>query len=236
MAVKTILVQAGHNPPREPGFESGTGTVREIEFTAAMQKRVVSLLRADTRFAAIPQPGDLTDVKCDAALFFHGDGSPSKAATGRSMGFPDLAGRDVNEQLAGLLDRRLADIPGAPPKHIWNYTAGLSGYYGYRRITTPGPEVLIEFGFLTNPAEQKWLFAHLAEQANAVYLALCDYWQFKPQASIGRRRVGWVVTWVENGETKRRRTMHPGRLFRRLWDDGLRQKIVIRKRTPIRAG
>jgi N-acetylmuramoyl-L-alanine amidase len=228
---KRILVQAGHISPREPGFEGGTGTVREQEFTFAMRKRLCALLDADDRFHPIPQPGDLTDVPCDAAIFLHGDGSSSSAARGRSFGFPT---HSVNERLARLLEKHLARIPGAPPRHAWNYTGGLREYYGYRRISTSGPEVLIEHGFLTNPTERAWLFNNLGKQATAEYHALCEFFGFAPKGQTIDTRLGWIVEWVDNaGVTHRKRTFTPRRLFLRLWSDGIRRKILIRRDRPI---
>jgi N-acetylmuramoyl-L-alanine amidase len=233
MAAKRILVQAGHVAPREPGFLDGTGTVREQEFTFSMRKRLVSLLEADDRFHPIPQPGDVTDVTCEAALFFHGDGSGDETARGRSFGFPDLPGVDVNERLAKILEKHLSRISGAPPEHAWNYTGGLREYYAYKRITTPGPEVLIEHGFLTNPTEQKWLFANLAQQATAEYRALCEFFDLEPRGEVRPARIGWIVEWTDaDGIAHRKRTFAPRRVFLRLWADGIR-RIFIRKAKPI---
>jgi hypothetical protein len=228
---KRVLIQAGHIAPREPGFEGGTGTVREQELNRAIRARLVALLKKDKRFKPIPQPGDLTNVPCEAALFLHGDGSTNKAASGRSFGFPEHA---VNRKLAVLLEKHLAKIPGAPPEHAWNYTGGLRFYYGYSRIGTAGPEVLIEHGFLTNPAEQKWLFKHLAEQATAEYRALCEFFGLKPIGEVKPKRLGWIVEWTDaKGKRRRRRRITPMRLVDRLWADGLRRRILVRREQPI---
>lgn len=40
-------------------------------------------------------------------------------------------------------------------------------YYGFGIVQTPGPEVLVEHGFVTNPAEHQWLKAHVNELARA---------------------------------------------------------------------
>jgi N-acetylmuramoyl-L-alanine amidase-like protein len=230
--VKRILVQAGHVAPREPGFESGTGTTREQEFTHAVQKRLVSVLNADERFHGIPQPGDLTDTPCEAALYLHGDGSSNKAASGISFGFPKDS---VNSRLASLIWHEFEKIPGHPPHHADNYTGGLREYYGYRRISTSGPEVLVEHGFLTNPSEQKWMFAHLDDLAHAEYVALCRYFGLLPKGEIVPKRLGWIVTWTDkNGVAHRKRTFAPRRLFLRLWADGIRRRIVVRRDVPIK--
>lgn len=175
MSKLKIVVQAGHIAPREPGFESGTGTVREQEFTRKLRDRLCKMLEDDGRFDAIPVPGDIPNgVKCDAALFEHGDGSSSSKATGFSFGYPQYP---VNAKLAGLIAGEYLKLPGHPPHHADNYTNDLKGYYGFSRVDTPGPEVLVESGFLTNPHEQAWMFANLDELAGAQYRALLAYFK-----------------------------------------------------------
>ena len=173
MTLLRVLVQAGHVAPREPGHESETGTTREQEFTLALRDRLVKMLADDGRFETIPVPGDIPDgIKVDAAIFEHGDGSANPAATGFSFGYPQYA---VNKQLADAILTEYLKLPGHPPHHADNYTPGLRGYYGYRRVVTDGPEVLVESGFLTNPQEQAWLFGNLDNLAAAQYRALLTY-------------------------------------------------------------
>lgn len=173
MALIRVLVQAGHVAPREPGHETETGTKREQEFTLTIRDRLVKMLADDGRFDPIPVPGDIPDgIKVDAAIFEHGDGSANAAATGFSFGYPTYP---VNKKLADLIAIEYLKLPGHPPHHADNYTAGLRDYYGYRRTVTDGPEVLVESGFLTNPAEQAWLFANLDQLAAAQYRALLAY-------------------------------------------------------------
>jgi N-acetylmuramoyl-L-alanine amidase len=175
MAKHRVLVQAGHNPPREPGFEGGTGTVREIEFTKRVADRLVKMLDDDGRFDGIYQPGDIQNgIKVDAAIFLHGDGSASAAASGFSMGFPKGA---VNKTLATLITEEFMKLPGHPPHHTDNYTGGLRGYYGYSRVDTLGPEVLVEHGFLTNVGERAWMFANIDNLAAAEYRALLRFFK-----------------------------------------------------------
>src|SRR5688500_4721678 len=170
---KRVLVQAGHVAPREPGFESGTGTTREQEFTHKMATLLVKMLDDDGRFDGIYCPGDIPNgVKVDAAIFEHGDGSASKASSGFCFGFPNY---EVNRKLANLIANEYLKLPGHPPRGRDNYTGGLSGYYGYGRVDTKGPEVLVESGFLTNPTEQAWMFANVDEMASAQYRALLAF-------------------------------------------------------------
>ena len=176
---RRVLIQAGHVAPREPGFEAGTGTVREQELTKAVRRRLVALLRKDGRFQPIACPGNIPDgIQVDAAVFLHGDGSENASATGYSFGFPQF---EVNRKLARLIDEEFKKIPGHPPHHEDNYTGGLREYYGYSRVPTPGPEVLVEHGFLTNPSEQRWIFSNLGNLAVAEYVALCRFFDLEPR-------------------------------------------------------
>lgn len=177
--MKTILVQAGHIAPREPGFESGTGTAGEQELVTAIRDHLVGMLRSDPRFRALPMPGKIPrGTKCDAALFLHADGSGNKTASGYSFGYPDYA---VNIRLARLIHEEFQRLPGHPPHHRDNYTADLHGYYGFSRVDTAGPEVLVEHGFLTNPAEAAWLRSHVKDLAAAEYRALLHYFSLPPK-------------------------------------------------------
>lgn len=178
--MKRVLVQAGHAPPREPGFESGTGTAGEIEYVTQVRDRLCNLLRADGRFDAIPMPGRISPrgIVVDAAVFLHCDGSGNPRASGYSFGYPPY---QVNRELAGLIGAEFEKIPGHPPHHADNYTADMRGYYGFSRVNTSGPEVLIEHGFLTNPSERAWLNAHIGELAKAEYQALLRYFHYPPK-------------------------------------------------------
>jgi N-acetylmuramoyl-L-alanine amidase len=229
MALKRILVQAGHIAPREPGKTTATGTVREQELTRAVRDRLVKLLKVDGRFEPIPVPGDIPDgIKVDAGVFLHGDGFKADS-TGYHFGFPPF---EVNARLAKLIGRQFDKIPGHPNHRRDNATADASQYYGFGLTKTDGPEVLVEHGFLTNPKEQKWLFSHLHALANAEYVALCEFFGFTPRGTIKAATLGFIVHWTDaDGVTHRRRTVTPLRLIRRLLDAGARA-IRVRKVAP----
>ena len=173
---KRILVQAGHLDPREPGFESGTGTNGEQALVRAIRDKLATILRADGRFEALPMPGWIRPrgIKVDAALFLHADGSGNPTASGFSFGYPSYA---VNKLLADLIGEEFQRLPGHPPHRADNYTRDLAGYYGFSRVDTPGPEVVVEHGFLTNPRERAWLTSHVDELARAEYKALLRYFK-----------------------------------------------------------
>ena len=197
-----VLVQKGHVSPREPGFLGGTGTTNEQALTSRIADEVAPLLIADGRFEPVVVPGDIPDgIKVDAALFLHGDGSVNPFATGYCFGYPEYG---VNKELADLIAVEFDKIPGCPPHRRDNYTASLRHYYGYSRVTTNGPEVLVEHGFLTNPGERLWLFANVQALALAEYRGLCSYFGFKPRDDLHglRKRTGYYAweAWYDGRE------------------------------------
>jgi len=206
--------------------------VREQELTKAIRRRLVKLLRRDERFQPVPCPGDIPDgVSVDAAIFLHGDGSANPASTGYSFGFPV---HPVNQKLATLIDAEFKKIPGHPPHHEDNYTGGLRQYYGYRRVPTPGPEVLVEHGFLTNPGEQKWIFDNLTPLARAEYRALCRFFELEPTLELRRGRpIGFTIADASNGGGVVARDLELGRTVDRVKD--LAGRLRRSERVPIQA-
>jgi len=193
--MKTIVVQAGHNPPREPGFESGTGTRGEIEYAANVQKALGQMLVADGRFTYVPKPGKIeANTKCDLFLSIHADGSPNQAASGYCFGFPS---HPTNARFASILAEEIEKIPGHPPHRRDNYTEDLRGYYGFRRVSTTGPEVLHEGGFLTNPGERLWMNANISRIANAQYVAICRWFGWPTMAdAANKKRLAALRKWI----------------------------------------
>jgi hypothetical protein len=228
MALKRILVQAGHLSPREPGHEDATGTTREQELTRGVRKRLVKLLKDDGRFEPIPAPGDIPDgIEVDAGIFLHGDGVDDPTASGYHFGFPDFA---VNKRLAKLIGQEINKIPGHPPHRKDNATVDARKYYGFGLTKTDGPEVLVEHGFLTNPDERDWIFSHLDELANAEYVALCEFFGFEPKGEAAQPApIFFIVEWTDaEGDRHRKRTAEVAKLVKRLVDRGI-EKIRIRK-------
>jgi hypothetical protein len=141
----------------------------------------VSLLQADADFHPIAMPGKLDDAtQCDAALFLHADGVDNPSAHGFCLGFPSF---DVNRRLAGLIAEEFEKLPGHPVHRADNPTKDASEYYGFAHTNTPGPEVLVEHGFVTNPTEHAWLRAHVGQLAQAEHTALRRFFGFDPNHS-----------------------------------------------------
>ncbi len=194
-----VLVQKGHVAPREPGFENQTGTAGEQELVTLIANALAALLAVDGRLLPVVVPGDIPDgIRVDAALFLHADGSVSPAASGFNFGYPEYA---VNRQLAELIAAEFERLPGHPPRRRDNLTENQRSYYGYSRVATLGPEVLVEHGFLTNPGERVWLFANVPQLAAAEYRALCAFFDLEPRADRPERPwpvplPAWVWPWM----------------------------------------
>lgn len=157
-----ILIQAGHVAPREPGFESQTGTPGEQVFTLTLREEIAWFL--DNRypkgaFVVLQEPGAIPDgVRVDSALYLHADGSTHPVTSGWSFGYPtDREGpsRRMADLLSGVFNRL-----GHPGERLPdNYTPDVAGYYGFSRVDTDpaGFELLIESGFLTNLDDRSFL-------------------------------------------------------------------------------
>jgi len=169
--MKRILVQAGHQRPLQPGFEGGTGAPGEAELVADIQHALVRVLNQDPDFHGVPAPGHINpSVRVDGAIFLHADGFHDPSAGGFSVGYPP--GFQVNRHLAHLIVNEIEKLPGHPRRRPDNNTDDMKFYYGYSIVDTPGPEVLVEHGFVTNPAEHRWLKAHVNALAQAEHKAL----------------------------------------------------------------
>jgi hypothetical protein len=171
--VKRILVQAGHQRPLQPGHEDQTGAPGEAELVAAIQRALVKRLNDDPDFHGVPMPGLIDDdVRVDGALFLHADGSTDASARGFSLGYPD---DDVNKRLANLIADEFKKLDGHPPQRPDNNTVDRHEYYGFHHVSTPGPEVLVEHGFVTNHHEHHWMTHNIDELAAAEHNALRRY-------------------------------------------------------------
>jgi N-acetylmuramoyl-L-alanine amidase len=179
----SILVQKGHAAPREPGFETATGATGEQAVVTLIAKELERAFAADDRFTVRVIPGKVpTDIRSgayavDAFIALHCDGSTDKKRRGWGIGYPSGA---VNKKLADLVGKEIARIH--PSDRIRdNYTSDMSGYYAYSRVPTPGPEILIEHGFVSSPEEREWLTKNAGELAAAERRALLAYFGLPPK-------------------------------------------------------
>jgi len=192
--MKRILVQAGHQRPLQPGFEGQTGAPGEAELVADIQHALVGMLNQDPDFHGIPAPGRIDrNIKVDGAIFLHADGFSNPSAGGYSVGYPP--GFEVNRRLAQLIADEIEKLPGHPRRRPDNNTNDMKFYYGFGIVQTPGPEVLVEHGFVTNPAEHRWLKAHVNALAQAEHSALRRFFGLpsQPSSKVGTGGQGTVT-------------------------------------------
>ena len=182
---RRILVQAGHADPREPGFERDSGADGEAELVKKIRNRLVAILRQDDRFEPVSMPGKIPNgTRADAAVFLHADGVDDPKPGGFSFGFPDFA---VNKKLADLIAAEFTKIPGHPRRRGDNITEDAHKYYGFRLVSSDGPETLVEHGFMSNPSERRWLESHVPQLAHAEYVAICRFFGVAPADGNGAR-------------------------------------------------
>jgi hypothetical protein len=172
--MKRIMVQAGHQRPLQPHHLTQTGAPGEAELVAKIQGKLVELLNADAHFHGVPMPGLIDEgVHVDGAVFLHADGAANHSASGYSLGFPVNGDpQHVNRRLANLIAEEIEKIPGHPHRRPDNNTKDMAQYYGFGHTHTPGPEVLVEHGFVTNPHEHDWLNRHVSQIAHAEFTAI----------------------------------------------------------------
>ncbi len=180
MSKKSVLIHLGHVLPREPGFESGTGTTGEIEEVSAIGHELNRLLLKDKRFKPTLCPGKIPrGWTGNVVLALHCDGSGNKEASGYSLGWPTTQYGPKTAKMRYALVKAYESLPGHPPRHAFNYTTNMSRYYAWSR-TNADVKILIEHGFLTNPKERTWLVKNRKKIAGAWYTALLDYFNLKP--------------------------------------------------------
>lgn len=158
-----VLLQAGHEG-RMRNDGSGTtpshgasGTSRpEHEMTPIVADAAAAVLDRHN-VTVIRVPGVFPkkfSVKLGLALHFDGSGTP--CASGASVGYPPGVPLGSNKPTADLWKQ----VYGRHWPFKWmkdNFTKNLSGYYGYRRMSTEIAEMLIEFGEISCPEQDQWL-------------------------------------------------------------------------------
>jgi len=107
----------------------------------------------------------------DVFVAFHCDGSDDSSSRGCSFGFHD----DLNNAAASKAfgnrwraEHNAAGFPGG--NRPTNYTGALAHYYALRPASEAGADqaIVVEFGFLTNRADNDWLIENVDRVANAL--------------------------------------------------------------------
>jgi hypothetical protein len=171
-----VVIQVGHEPPLEPGFEEGTGASRELELVRLIGAALVDRLKRDGRMDVKRIPGKFppeirnASFKVDAFIALHGDAA-GPTAQGYTFGFPPTS--QSSKRFADLVAAEFARFHRSTRRRD-NLNGNLSRYYGWKqeRMPTAAPRILVEHGFLTHGVEREWLFDHVQELADAEFRAI----------------------------------------------------------------
>lgn len=172
-----VAVQVGHEAPRQAGFEGNTGAAGEVEMVRKIGAALVARLERDPRFRPRLVPGRVPSVygrdpaPVDAFIALHCDGHGDPSVDGWSLGFPQ---HPANKRLADLIAAEFQDFHRST-RRADNNTAAMRAYYAWDLVRTPGPEVLVEHGFVSNPTERRWMDDHVDELAAAEHRALVAF-------------------------------------------------------------
>jgi len=156
-----VVVQAGHqgrpascapHHVRACNLGAGSGDHRERDWTPVVaDEAAAALRRAGYRVVRRPADYDGHDT-ARAAVFLHFDGSAPPCRSGSSVGFP----RTTDVGFVHHWEKRYRLF--FPFRFAGeNITIHESHYYGFRKVTAPGKAMLIEFGEITCPAQERWL-------------------------------------------------------------------------------
>jgi len=167
-----VVIQAGHQgrpascaPLHVKHCNLGTaaGLQREIDWTPIVANAATETLRRDG-FTVKTRPADyLGHDRARIALFLHFDGSPHPCDGGASVGFPP----GTNHSFVQAWEHRYGAI--FPYRFVGeNISSNEAHYYAYRRVTTPGQTMLIEFGEMTCEKQERWMQPRLHELGVAV--------------------------------------------------------------------
>lgn len=167
-----VVLQAGHQGRPQScaalhvkacNLGTGLGTALERNWTPVVADVAAGELRRDG-FTVVRRPADYAGRdRARAAVFLHFDGSAPACRSGASVGFPATTQtafvRDWEGRYRRLFPYRFAGE---------NITKNESEYYGFRKVDAPGKSMLVEFGEMTCPVQERWLAPRLHELGTAL--------------------------------------------------------------------
>lgn len=146
-----LVVQRGHY-----GRTTGsTGAPGEQQLGARIAQRITELAPDGVKVRVIDADEPRSRYAGDVFVALHADSSSSPSARGASVGYQTPEGRELASRWKACYLGR--GWPGS--FRADNYTANLSRYYGVRIAVATGNRraVILEHGFLSNPAEKRWM-------------------------------------------------------------------------------
>jgi hypothetical protein len=172
--VARIGCQLGH-VPRTSGF-TGTGGCcgeTEQEYVTRLFNTVEPKIRAagHTPIKILADPPGEVYPAMDVFIAFHCDGNKNTNARGCSFGYrKDLPNAAESKKFGDRwrAEHQNAGYPGG--NRDTNYTNALANYYALDPARLAGAKraIVIEFGFLTNKADNDWLIENVDKVANAL--------------------------------------------------------------------
>lgn len=159
-----VVLQAGHQGKKRNRGSSGTAASHGAAGIARPEREMTPIV-ADAASAILTDHGVSVmrvsgvfphKVTTRLGLALHFDGSGTPCASGASVGYPPGRPLGSNKPTADLWK----EIYGQIWPFGWmkdNFTKNLSGYYGYRWMSTEIAEMLIEFGEVSCPEQDAWL-------------------------------------------------------------------------------
>jgi peptidoglycan hydrolase-like protein with peptidoglycan-binding domain len=178
--VARIGCQLGH-VPRKTGKTGTGGCCGETEqeyvqrlFTA-LEPKLKAAGHTPIKILADPKDGY---PAMDAFFAFHCDGSTNNKARGCSFGYrTDLPNETASKAFGDRwrFEHTAAGYPGG--NRPTNNTDGLAHYYALGPATNKGAKraICIEFGFLTNKADNDWLIANVGAVADALVRTVAKF-------------------------------------------------------------
>jgi hypothetical protein len=135
-----VVVQAGHQGrPQSCVADAAADALRRDGFS--VRRRPADYRAHDT---------------ARAAVFLHFDGSAPACRSGASVGFPAT----TNPAFIQAWENRYRPI--FPFRFAGeNITKNEAQYYGFRKVDAPGRALLIEFGEMTCPVQERWMAPRL---------------------------------------------------------------------------
>lgn len=167
-----IGCQLGH-VPRTTGRTGTAGCCGETEqdyvkrLFATLEPKLVAAGHTPLKILADPP----SYPAMDAFVAFHCDGSKNQSSRGCSFGFDErLANATASKKFGDRwrAEHNAAGYPGG--NNPTNYTIDINHYYALDDALAAGAErgICVEFGFLTNRADNDWLIDNVGRVADAL--------------------------------------------------------------------
>ncbi|PZR56762.1 MAG: hypothetical protein DLM50_07410 [Candidatus Meridianibacter frigidus] len=163
-----VLIGAGHQGRPQsckffPSHKCNLGAAGERELTPLVADEAAKILRAQG-VSLVRVPADFSQhYRVQEAVFLHFDGAQPPCSSRASIGYArqqdEAAARNWRQLYGGYWPFGF---------HRDNFTANLSGYYGFRQVQASDAALVIEFGELSCLPQRAWLHANIKKLGELV--------------------------------------------------------------------